>query len=141
MTDVVGVGDIGVEHIHPFQQRVVEVGQLGILESPAPVVGHQLIVRPDGEKTVGIDLMRIDGEEIVHRRNGLAEVAPQQLCQYEVECFVMYHFHPFTFSPFLLSRAIALLSPHPARGAPARARRPRCQATDATPAPTIYSIS
>ena len=42
--------------------------------------------------------MGIDGEKIVHRGDGLAEVATQQLGQYEVECFVLYHTsHYFTF--------------------------------------------
>ena len=44
VADVVGAGDIGVEHIHALEQGVVEAWQLGILETTTPVVGHQLIV-------------------------------------------------------------------------------------------------
>ena len=91
VANVVGVGDIGVEHIHPLQQRAVEIGQLGIFVASTPVIGHQLIVRLNGKETVGIDLMGIDGQEIVHRHDRLSEVAPQQVGPYEIECFVIYH--------------------------------------------------
>ena len=92
VSDVVTAGDGGIEHVHPSKQIVVETRHLGILISAPPVVSHQLVVCLDGVQPVGIHLMGMYGQEIVRRRDGLAEITLQQGIQNHIECFVLYHF-------------------------------------------------
>ena len=57
--DMILPADIGTEHIHPLHQLLVEIRQLGILETSLPVVCHQLQFSQDGMQTVRINLMRV----------------------------------------------------------------------------------
>lgn len=89
--DAVGVGDVGIEHVHPFQQRVVEFAQLRVLESAPPVVGHQPVVCFDGKEPVCVDLMGMHGQKVVRRGDCHAEVTRQQAVFYQQECLVFRH--------------------------------------------------
>ena len=69
---------IGIQHIEPTQEIVVELGQLGILETAFPVVCHQLKIGLDSIQTVHILTTGIEAEITSHRLQGITEVALQQ---------------------------------------------------------------
>lgn len=74
-------GNIRTQHVHTLQQVLIETGQLRILESTTPIVSHQLIVCPDGEKPVSIDLMGMYGEKGLQCLDSLTETSAFQVVE------------------------------------------------------------
>ena len=81
MTDRIINGDIGTEHIHALQQIIIKTGQLRILKPTTPIVGHQLVVSPDGKEPVGIDLMGMYRKEGLQCLDSLTETAVFQMSE------------------------------------------------------------
>ena len=52
MPHFIVAGYRSVKDIHAFQHVIIEMFQLRVLESAPPVVGHPLIVGPDGVQPV-----------------------------------------------------------------------------------------
>ena len=67
--------NIGVEHIHAMQQFFVLLWLLWILIAFSPVVHHHLVVGLDGKKSVGVYLMRMQGQVVLHMLDGPPQVA------------------------------------------------------------------
>ena len=109
-----GVGrHVGIEHIHAMQQFAEELWQLGILIALAPVVSHHLIVGLDGKQSVGVNLVRMQSQIILHQHNGASQIAYRQRIMYLIQCIFGFHvlfllfFQPFPGAVYIfLSRSL-----------------------------------
>ena len=91
MAHAVADADIGAEHVHTLQERLIECRQLRVLEATLPVISHQLIVGAHGVKPVGVHLMGMHREEGLELADGGAEVARLQMVEYLFQTLMGLH--------------------------------------------------
>ena len=87
--------DIGTEHIHALQQRLVECWQLRVFESTFPIISHQLIIRFKGMQSVGVNLMRMDREIVLQFHYSSTKISIIQMRENILQALMSIHSYFF----------------------------------------------
>ena len=75
---------IGIKHIHTVQQLMVKLWKFRVFVSFAPIVDHHLIIGFDGKQSVGIYLVRMGSQIILHILDSAHQVLSLECTQYVI---------------------------------------------------------